>query len=198
MSSEMNLLYVKPTGHVLAGFTRSGEPGTAETTADGFVGDSLRLRGFGHKDRYANLTDFNSADLVVPAAQIGVFRTTLDMTILSTPSASQVTNLDTTPKVQPFSNVSPSLPPAPPPLPNPPLKVNLSPSVLGPTDAIFVLISPSPAPPVSKPLTITPPSIPASNQDVTVPLPAGLASGEYYCLIFITGYPACVLPFQVP
>jgi hypothetical protein len=198
MSSEMNLLYLKPTGHVLAGFTRSGEPARAETTADGFVGDGLHLRGFGDKDRYADPSDFNSADLVVPAAQIGVFRMTLDMTILGAPSASQVTNLDTTPKVQPFSNASPSLPAAPPPLPNPPMTVTLTPAVSGSADAIFVFIPPSPAVPITKPLTISSPIGAPSNQAVTVPVPSGLASGEYYCLIFITGYPACVLPFQVP
>src|SRR5260370_13612997 len=53
MNPEMNLLYLKSTGHVLAAFTRSGEPDKAETTADAFVGAGLHLRAFGSPSKYA-------------------------------------------------------------------------------------------------------------------------------------------------
>jgi hypothetical protein len=45
MNPEMDVLYMKGLGHVLAAFTRAAEPDQIEASAATFVGDGLHLRG---------------------------------------------------------------------------------------------------------------------------------------------------------
>src|SRR5882672_12186316 len=110
MTQEVNLLYIKSTGHVIAAFTRNGEPAKPETTADAFVGDGLHLRGFGESPDFYSQKDFNDADMVIPAAQVGIFRTGYDSTILNAPFTWQLINLDATPTLSKFNNAKPTLP----------------------------------------------------------------------------------------
>jgi len=199
MTQEINLLYIKSTGHVIAAFTRNGEPDKPEATADAFVGDGLHLRGFGESADFYSQKDFNDADLVIPAAQVGIFRTSYDSTILTAPFTWQLINLDTTPTLSKFNNAKPSLPTTPvTPTANPTLTLTLTGSVIATTNVLFVLVSPSPADPTATPSKVDPPSPTDPNQPIDIPLPASLASGEYYSIVFLAGYPACVLPFQVP
>ncbi|HLK05678.1 MAG TPA: hypothetical protein VKT53_14665 [Candidatus Acidoferrum sp.] len=199
MNKELNLLYIKSTGHVIAAFTRSGEPTQPETAADAFVGDGFHLRGFGDVSEFYSQSDFNSADLMIPASEIGIFRTSFDSTVLNAPFDSQMINLDTTPALGTFSNAKPAPPATLPvtPAPTQSLKVTLAGSLSGPTNATFILISPSPAAPIVKSSLIQPPNPSLPNQQIDIPLPASLSVGEYYALIFLAGYPACVLPFQI-
>jgi hypothetical protein len=199
MTQEMNLLYIKSTGHVIAAFTRNGETTQPETKADAFVGGGLHLRGFGDAKDFYSQKDFNEADLAIPATEIGIFRTGYDNTILNAPFTWQLINLDTTPALSKFNNAKPSLPTTPvTPAPNPTLILKLTGSVIATTKVLFVLVAPSPADPTATPSKVDPPSPTQANQTMHIPLPASLASGEYYSLVFLAGYPACVLPFKIP
>jgi len=191
MTSQMDLLYLKSTGHVLATFTRSGEPATLETTADAFVGDGLHLRGFGDESKYPSVKDFNEADLIVPGSEVGIFRTACDASVLRDPADSILANLSATPTLETIlstSDVDTATPPG----------IILKPPVLGATNALFVFTSSNLANSIAQSSTVNAPSSASSSQTVDITPPSSLVSGQYYCLIFVAGYPPCVAPFTVP
>jgi hypothetical protein len=78
MNPQMDVLYVKDLGHVLAGFTRASEPAQIEASALSFVGDGLHLRGL---RRLA----VDQEDFFVPSSQIALLRTNFDPSLLRTP-----------------------------------------------------------------------------------------------------------------
>jgi hypothetical protein len=195
MNPQMNLLYLKSTGHVLAGFIRNGEPVKGEAVADAFVGDGLHLRGFGDPAKYSDYQDFNTQDPIIPSTEIAIFRTVLDSSIIRSPFKSILSNLDSTPTLG-----APKGPPATPPfgsLPAAGITITLPQSVPGSTKALLTLETSSPTLPTVIAFVIDPPSVPAAKQDVTLPLPT-LGTGKYYALVFVPGYQSCVVTFSVP
>jgi hypothetical protein len=204
MNPQMNLLYLKKTGHVLATFTRSGEPGTSEKTADAFVGDGLHLRGLGDPTKYSTLDDFNNhQDFIVPNTEIAIFRTDNQGLVVISPQSSFLTNLDSTPSLQTISKgpltSSPAtivnVPPTPNVVPTYPISIKL-PAAVSTDTHVFILIE---GPSLAQPLPIPFPPIPAAASGTAQQLPPlpTLGPGAYYALVFAEAYPLCVVPFKV-
>jgi hypothetical protein len=194
MNPEMNLLYLKSSGHVLAAFTRSGEPDTGEKLADAFVGDGLHVRGLGVVNHYASTADFNLQDFVIPKTDIGVFRTALDNSVLRSPRDSYLTSLDASPALNTMVNPSLVLAPAPAPATLPytsTFTVVLSPPSDKDFPVLVYFVPQSPGQIISKPMVLG-----KSTPSLTLPTP-DVGSGSYYALIFVATYPLEVVPFKV-
>jgi hypothetical protein len=175
MNPEMNLLYLKSSGHVLAAFTRSGEPDTGEKLADAFVGDGLHVRGLGVVNHYASTADFN-------------------LQVLRSPRDSYLTSLDASPALNTMVNPSLVLAPAPAPATLPytsTFTVVLSPPSDKDFPVLVYFVPQSPGQIISKPMVLG-----KSTPSLTLPTP-DVGSGSYYALIFVATYPLEVVPFKV-
>ena len=180
MNSQMDALYMKDLGHVLAAFTRAAEPDQIEASAAAFVGDGLHLRGTkGAEDQ----------DLVVPAAQIELSRSNLDPFVLSSPR-SWYWDLSTNPPALVESALSFTVAATS-------TAVTLTagvPAAFAAGTKVHVLIE---GMSLASPLLITVPASSASGSPITIPVPA-LASGSYYAIVFVPLYPITAASFTVP
>jgi hypothetical protein len=180
MTSQMDILYLNDTGHVLAGFTRAAEPDQIEAGAGAFVGDGLHLRGV--------TTD---QDFLVPAAQIGLLRTGLDASVLRDPRRWFWNLAATPPALVLGSNQS----------------LTATANVAGTTVTIApgagsfaagtivrMLIE---GPSLGSPLQVSVPPIAAGLPSIPIPVPA-LASDSYYAIVFVPLYPITATQFAVP
>jgi hypothetical protein len=181
MVPQMDVLYMKSLGQVLAIFTRASEPDTIEPTAATFVGDGLHLRGIG------DLTD-PTIDVVVPPSQVALTRVDLNPIQLVIPRSLWVDPQNPTAVVDP-PNASSPLTLTPNPGPPPSLKVAAA-TVASGTPVLALIV----AAPAGNPMTITG-SFPAPGP-VILTLPS-LLSGKYYAVVFVPGYPVAVQNFSI-
>ena len=176
MSAQMDLLYLKTTGHVLGGFTRVGEPKKLETTATAFTGDSLLVNGIGD----SSVANFNQRPkLIIPGDQIGLFRADLDPGLLAQPRNFGLINRDTVPALQPNSSKRPSAT-APP---NSTISLPGAEVAARDLQVTVVLEGQSLGDPVVLPPTV----IPSTKSSCNVTFPS-VAPGTYFLLIFVETY----------
>jgi hypothetical protein len=177
MNPQMDVLYLKDLGHVLAAFTRASEPDQIETSAALFVGDGLHLRG---------LEKLEAEDFLIPATQIEMLRTNLDTLPLRTPRNYCVQSGN-----PPLLEFTQSFTAAPTPT-----AVTLTavmPATFAAGTKVQVLIEGAS---LGSPLVLTPPPTSASAPTIPIPVPT-LASGTYYALVFVPLYPIMAASFTV-
>jgi hypothetical protein len=179
MNPQMDVLYLKYLGHVLAAFTRAAEPDQIETSAAAFVGDGLHLRG---------LPGAEDQDLIVPPAQIGILRTNLDWSLLRTPR-NWYWDLSANPPA-PVESVQTLTATT---TPTPVLITSTSPASFAAGTTVRMLIEGSS---LSSPLLVTLAPTSASVAQIQIPVPT-LAPGLYYVIVFVPLYPITAANFTV-
>ena len=189
MTPQMDVLYVKDLGHVLAAFTRVSEPDQLEASAAPFLATGLHVRGLGDPAGYPSPGDFNSQTFVVPADRIALARVALNSAQLAAPRDLTVTISPTSP---PTVSSFPST--APPTITTgPPLKVKLAQPAAAATPFLILLDGPSLDTPIEQPCIF-----PQGAHDFTPTLPAisALSAGiTYYAIVFFPSYPIAVHNF---
>jgi len=172
MSSQMGILYLADTNHVVAAFTRAAEPAQVETVPDSFVGAGYHIRPVPD----STVTSTDRADFVVSAKNLKFTEVVLDPAIVAAPR-SYYMDTGTPPSPQLISNPASGLPvsgASPITLPNDPI-----PSL--PSYALLVqLSSSSPTQYSSGPLN--------ASANTTVYL-SSLPPGTYHVLLCVPGYP---------
>jgi len=185
MTSQMNLLYLSDTGHILALFTRSAQPAQLEKAPDDFAGSGLHVRGLGDftSSAFGTLSDFNNLDVVIPLNRLALSAADVDPIVMMAPRLSYI---DSNKQIQPATITGQSAAVAPPTIT---ITVTAAPSA---DLAILVLID---GPSLSAPHPISG-KMPATQTTTIVNLPI-LSTGSYYALVFIETYSAIVQSFSI-
>jgi hypothetical protein len=181
MNPQMDVLYMKSFGQVLAIFTRASEPDTIESTPTTFIGDGLHLRGIVHPKDPA-------IDVVVPPSQLALTRVDLNPAQLLMPRSMCVKDPQNPSALSDFLNAAP---PTVTHAAGPPSSLTVTATAVASGTPILALIAAAPA---GNPMTITG-SFPATGL-VTLILPS-LPSGTYYAVAFVPGYPVGVQDFLI-
>jgi hypothetical protein len=193
MNPQMDVLYLKDLGHVLAAFTRVSEPDQIEASAMAFIGDGLHLRGLGTPANYApsaTNADFNTQDFVVPPSHIALTRVDLNPSQLAAPRDQYVTISNTPPTVSLFAN-------SPPVIAISPLKITLAHAIATDTPFLILIEGQALGSPIEQPCTF--PAGPAgSTFTPNLPAVSTLSPGTYYAVVFVPAYPIDVHFFTVP
>jgi hypothetical protein len=187
MTPQMDVLYVKDLGHVLAAFTRVSEPDQLEASAAPFLTTGLNVRGLGDPAGYLSPTDFNSQTFVVPPDRIALARVALNSAQLAAPRDLTMTISPTSP---PTVSSFPST--APPTITTGP-KVTLTQPAAADTPFLILLDGPSLDTPIEQPCIF-----PKGAVDFTPTLSAisTLSTGvTYYAIVFVPSYPIAVHNF---
>jgi hypothetical protein len=188
MTPQMDVLYVKDLGHVLAAFTRVSEPDQLEASAAPFLTTGLNVRGLGNPAGYPSPSDFNSQTFVVPPGRIALARVALNSAQLAAPRELTVTiSASSPPTATSFPNT------APPTITTGPLKVTLAQPAAAATPFLILLDGPSLDTPIEQPCMF-----PQGAGDFTPTLPAisALSAGvTYYAIVFFPSYPIAVHNF---
>lgn len=189
MTPQMDVLYVKDLGQVLAAFTRVSEPDQLEASAAAFLTTGLYVRGLGDPAGYPSPGDFNSQNFLVPPDRIALARVALNSAQLAAPRTLTVTISPTSP---PAASSFPSI--APLTITTGPLKVTLAQPAAADTPFLILLGGPSLDTPIEQPCIF-----PKGVVDFTPTLSAlsALSAGvTYYAIVFVPGYPIAVQNFK--
>lgn len=183
MNQQMDLLYLENTGHVLAAFTRVGEPKEPEASADVFTGDKLLVNGLGDPTDY---TDFNSRPpFQIPSALVSLFRGYLDESELKQPRNLCMDVTKSPPTVGTASGEFPTFRPS-----DGMITIDhAAPAEL----AVTVIIE---GQTLQDPVVAPPAKITANTTSCPVSVGA-LSTGKYYALVFVQTWPVSVTPFDV-
>jgi hypothetical protein len=189
MTPQMDVLYVKDLGHVLAAFTRVSEPDQLEASAAAFLTTGLYVRGLGNPAGYPSPSDFNSQNFLVPPDRIALARVALNSAQLAAPRALTVTiSPSSPPTVSSFPSIAPLT------ITTGPLKVTLAQPAAADTPFLILLDGPSLDTPIEQPCIF-----PQGALDFTPTLPAisTLSGGvTYYAIVFVPNYPVSVHNFM--
>jgi hypothetical protein len=194
MNPQMDVLYMKDLGHVLATFTRAAEPDQLETSASVSVGDGLHLRGLGIPGNYNSADDYNVEDFVVAASHIALARFDLNPTQLAAPRDQVVTFQNNVPAaLTAYPNPSPLITPSL----GTPRSLTIKPSSVFGSDTKYLLLiyGQALASPIEWPATF-PGNSPKAI--LTFPALASLASGTYYAVAFVPDNAIAIQFFKVP